>query len=524
MRFRTAVFDSALIVFFVFLIIFLFSLTSNFTGPHDSMTYLEMLKTRQHLWHPHHLLYHQFTYYWLHLLKSFLPTVPDYFLVESFSSLFGAGTVAIVFLFFRRRFQLPLLTSWIATAIVAFSYGVWFYSINVEVYAPSLLFTVACLYQLSKREWDATSVWLTALFHALAILFHQMNILITPIVIYKIIEQRRNIFVLKSLFWYALTGIVLVGGIYFAAGRWGEGHDDIKGWIGWIEGYTATDEYWRSLTWKTPLLAGTGFTHTILGGHFVFRLGLERWFTSLLHAHSLDDEFFLVKNMSREGARTLFILSLILLAFAFFLFVKFLSRFQFLITNYYYCLMPLLLYFGIYSLYFLFWMPEILEFWLGQCIVFWLLLIGTYGPVNTRFNVVLGTIAALIFFINFTGSIRPMQNINNDIGYVRIEKVKELAGSNDLIIVENPWLLKEFLEYYTPASIVQKPTSASQADSLSQAVEQRLRNGGKVFLFAEPENEKSKEPAFIPQLLRLHKDHSQLIQEKPAIVWMLRGN
>ena len=66
---------SALTVFFVFLIIYLFSLTSNFTGPHDSMAYLEMLRTKSHLWHPHHLLYHELTYYWLHLLKIFFPHV-----------------------------------------------------------------------------------------------------------------------------------------------------------------------------------------------------------------------------------------------------------------------------------------------------------------------------------------------------------------------------------------------------------------------------------------------------------------
>src|SRR5262245_45730807 len=97
-------FDQAVAVFFVFLFIYLLTLTSNFTGPHDSMTYLEMLRTKEHLWHPHHLLYHELSYYWLHFLKNLLPGVQDYFLVESFSSLFGAGTVAMVYLFFRRRF------------------------------------------------------------------------------------------------------------------------------------------------------------------------------------------------------------------------------------------------------------------------------------------------------------------------------------------------------------------------------------------------------------------------------------
>src|SRR2546423_9545250 len=105
--------DNPVSIYLFFFLIFLLTLTSNFTGPHDSMAYLEMLRTRNHLWHPHHLLYHEFTYYWLHFLKIFFPRVQEYFLVESFSSVFGAATIATVFLFFKNRFQLPLLTSWL---------------------------------------------------------------------------------------------------------------------------------------------------------------------------------------------------------------------------------------------------------------------------------------------------------------------------------------------------------------------------------------------------------------------------
>ncbi|HYV54953.1 MAG TPA: DUF2723 domain-containing protein, partial [Chitinophagaceae bacterium] len=272
MRSRSGLFDASVTVYFLFLFVFLISRTSNFTSPHDSMAYLEMLRTKNHLWHPHHLLYHELSYYWLHLWKGIFPRVDDYLLVESLSCVFGAGTIAIVFRFFRNRFDLPLLTSWVAAGIVAFSYGVWFYSINVEVYAPSIFFTIACLYQLTKKEWEAKAVWLTVIFHSLAILFHQMNILMAPVVIYKIFEQRKNIFVFKTIFWYAFSGIVLVGGTYLLAGRVGEGHYDFKSWMRWLEGYTATNEYWRPLTLKTPFLAATGFGHAIIGGHFIFNM------------------------------------------------------------------------------------------------------------------------------------------------------------------------------------------------------------------------------------------------------------
>ena len=517
------IFDRAATVFFFFLLVYLLTLTSNFTGPHDSMAYLQMLRTKQHLWHPHHLLYHQLSYYWLHLIRNFFPGVQEYFLVESFSSLFGAGTLTVVFLFFRNRYHLPVLTSWLGTAVVGFSYGVWFYSVNVEVYAPSLFFTALCLYQLSKREWDAKAVWLTAIFHSLAILFHQMNILMAPIVIYKIIEQRKNIFVFKSLFWYGITGLVLVGGIYILAGRFGEGHTNLESWIAWVRGYTITNEYWRPLSWKTPLFAGTGFSHTILGGHFVFKLGLEKWITSLLHAHSLQDEFFLVRGMSVGFGRIMFMLSLVLALLTLFLFIKFLARFQWIVRNYYYITVPLLLYFGVYSFYFLFWMPEILEFWIGQCIVFWLLLIGNYQPVNKRLNILVGSILLLIISINYAGSIRPMRNLKNDIGYVRIEKIKELSAPNDLALVQNPWLLKEFIEYYTSARVIQTPKDSVQRDSVRHVVQNELATGHKVFIFIDrEESTETSNPVFLNELIEQYKSRAAQIQQKPAEVWLIK--
>ncbi|HYJ38247.1 MAG TPA: hypothetical protein VEV87_06505 [Chitinophagaceae bacterium] len=523
MRLGSRLLDHAATVFLVFLIIYLLSLTSNFTGPHDSMAYLKMLQSREHLWHPHHLLYHQLSYYWLHLLKYFFPMVENYFLVESFSSLFGAGTIAVSYLFFRKRFHLPVLTSWMGCGIIGFSYGVWFYSINVEVYGPSLFFTLASLYQLTKREWDAQAVWLTAIFHSLAILFHQMNILLTPIVLYKIVEQRKHIFVFKSIFWYGLTGIVLVGGTYFLAGRYGEGHADLSSWMEWVKGYTTTGEYWRPLSLKTPLLAGAGFTHAILGGHFVFKVGLERWVTSLLHTHSLQDEYFLVQHMSRESGRLLLVLSIFLFVFISLLLIKFLLQLKWITRNYFYVIIPLILYFLIYSIYFLFWMPEILEFWIGQTVVFWLLIIGGHQSVNRRVNILLAGILILLTFINYAGSILPMQNINNDIGYIRIQKVREQASGKDMVLVQNPWLLKEFLQYYTPAQVAQNPKSIQEADSLSQIVQTQLKNGNKVFIFINRnESIGNSNPDFLSKLIEQNKARATLIQEKPAEVWLLK--
>ncbi len=521
MKSRSA--DAQVLVFISFLIIYLLTLTSNFTAPHDSMTYLLMLKEKEHLWHVHHLLYHQLSYYWLAFWKSIFPGVQDYLIVETISSLFGAGTVTISFLFLRRRFQLPRITSWLGAGVIAFSYGIWFYSVNVEVYAPSLFFSFWMLYVVTKKQWNAKDLWFSALLHSIAILFHQMNILILPIILYKIFEQRKNIYVYKSILWYAITGVVLVGGVYFLAGRYGEGKTDFSSWFSWVQGYTSGNEYWRPLSIKTPVLAAVGFSHTFLGGHFFFRLGLESWFASLLSSHSLGDEIFLSRSIPIWVDFIMFALTPILLFLSVILFIRFIKKFRALIRTQSSVIIPLLLYFLINSFYFLFWVPEILEFWLGQCIVFWLLIIGTYEPINKKSTLIIGSIMSLLFTINYVSSIRPMQNPNNDIGYVRVEKIKELAKKDDLIIVQDKWLLKEFLEYYTDAKVVIVPTIASEQVAVLAELQQKLDAGKTIYIFPETRSENaSPDKNFIPTILNKHKERSRLIQKEYTEIWEIR--
>lgn len=511
-------------VFVVFLLVYLLTLTSNFTGPHDSMAYLNMLKTEHGLWHPHHLLYHVLSKYWLHAWEAIFPSVEDYFIIESFSSVWGAATLSLVFLFFRRRFGHTILTAWLGTAAVGFSYGIWFYSVNVEVYMPSLFFTVWALYILSVDEWSSKQVWRIGLVHSLAILFHQMNILLTPIIIYKIISQRRNIYVFKSIFWYGVVGVVLVGGMYFFGGWVREGNNDLSSWMSWMRGYTGTGDYWQPLSWKTPAFAGMGFLRTFVGGQFLFQLGqLSESMNNFLKVHALHDEIFLVRNLSAGTIWMIVIMVAVLMLLMLALLVKFIGKFREKMRNWGHVITPLLLYVAVYSLYFFFWMPEILEFWLGQCVICWLILVGTYRPVGKRLNLITGAIALLLLVINFISAIKPMQDIRNDIGYARIEKVKDAATEKDLVLVEDPWLLKEFLEYYTKAPVEVIPQTLNQQVQLYIKIKYHLAAGNKVFVFA------ARDPArfpgsseFIPALQREYGSRVSVLEKEVATVYLIR--
>ena len=116
-----------------------------------------------------------------------------------------------------------------------------------------------------------------------------------------------------------------------------------------------------------------------------------------------------------------------------------------------------------------------------------------------------------------------MQNIKNDIGYERIQKVRSIAGEKDVIVVRDPWLLKDFLEYYTPATVLVVPGDEIKANEYRQAISNRLAIGGKIFLFtAKSTIHASPNATFIPSLIQEYKGRTTLLQKEMTEIWMIK--
>ncbi|MFM9909910.1 MAG: hypothetical protein ACKVOW_11200 [Chitinophagaceae bacterium] len=199
-------------------IFFLLTLAENFSGPHDSITYLNGIVDGYPLVNQHHLLYHYAAYCWLQIWHFIFPTVKDYYIIEAFSSLWGSCSLVVLYSFFRTRFNLTASQSISAILVIAFSYAFWFYSVNIEVYAPPLFFVLLALYYISKERLSHSDWWKVILLHVLAIVFHQVNALFVVVIFYKMWQQRKHISLFRWLSAYSLTGIVLVGGAYFIVG------------------------------------------------------------------------------------------------------------------------------------------------------------------------------------------------------------------------------------------------------------------------------------------------------------------
>ena len=91
------------------------------------------------------------------------------------SALAASGSLFLFFLFCYRRFSLRPVSSLLATAFLAFTYGFWRYSAESEIPLTASVFMVAALYY--STDSDARKRWfgLAVLFSVLSVLMHIMN-------------------------------------------------------------------------------------------------------------------------------------------------------------------------------------------------------------------------------------------------------------------------------------------------------------------------------------------------------------
>lgn len=483
---------ASIVVFIIFYTFFLCTLANNFSAPHDAIDYLNQIEHGKDLFNPHHVLYHIIAYWLFNILKPIFTHTPPHYLLEAMDAVWGTLILVTFFNFLQYRFKYDRLTAFIATCLPAFSFGMWFYSTNIEVYMPPLLFLLSALYILTDEPLTKKKIYLAIALHVLAILFHQVNILFTPIIVYKIWQSRKSFSPWPVLLRYAILGGGVVLLTYAIIGRFVLGHKTIDEIVYWMKGYTNQSTYWFPVSLGTLFNAVVGLTHAFVGAHFLFRVPfIEEAINKRFYYHNLTDELFLVQNVSHTMAWILLILSGILFLIVAVLLIHFIRRWKTVIAKYKTVLPPLLLFLVIYSIFFYFWMPENLEFWIAQSVVFWLVLAGSCGAIDLPFHInrriIFGAIAIMLLVINYYGSIKWLRSFKYDLFYAKVVPVKDIATKKDVIVLEDPWITQSYLERYTKANIVLIPEkdSIGQRSKVDSILASAFNNKGKVFLYTE---------------------------------------
>lgn len=448
----------AVMVWLVSYVFYLLTLADNFSASHDSINYLNGIVKGEHLFHPHHLLYHYYAHLWLLLFQNIFTGIAHHYIIESFTAVWGSAILAVCYMFFRVRFNLSLGISALAITLIAFSYGVWFYSVNIEVYSPPIFFILSALFIISKKESRESDVWKVAILQSFAILFHQVNILFTVIVVYWLFDNRGRFNFLNSFLKYAVLGVILTGGIYIVCGVLYEHKTTVPEFTEWILGYTKGHSYWQPLSVYTPINAVAGFSRTFIGGHFIFQHPqVSLLVANTFASHGLRDEVFLASGIPALLTWLLTIITILFAGAMIVLLFRFAGNYRNMKLHYH-VINPLLLTIAVYSLFFCFWMPEILDFWILQMVIVWLLLIGMIPVIRFPFNVVplkgIFILSLSLFLVNYFGSIRWLQQGSSDWYQVEISKLDPTLTSSDIVFVVNDWILKDYVRYYSKAKVI----------------------------------------------------------------------
>lgn len=433
-------------IYFSVLGLYLFSLQNNFSASHDAITYLNHITKGEHLFHPHHLLYNAVVNVWLNLWHFIFPSIPLHYIIESFSAVSGSGIVLVCYIFFTRRFFLNYSASAVCSVIVAFSYGVWSYSTNIEVYAPSILFSLLVLLRLSKKEITNYDLLVISGLHILAILFHQVNVLLTPVIVFYIFKLHDSKW--RAVALYLIPAILIVLTSYIIAAWFYADEKSLNGIMRWTLFYATELDYWHPFSYNTLPYVLTGLGHAFIGAHFVFRIpSLADKLTGGLSEHSLSDELFLSSSLSNGFATALLFLSFLVAIMMIYLIVQFIINIRRRFSLVQGILVSSLL---IYSLFFIFWMPENLEFWIFQSVIIWMLILGNPSFFSRKFSIIIPAgIAASLFVINYFGSIELLGKKDSDLYYSRVNTVSKIIEQGDIIILEEPWILDGYVDYFT---------------------------------------------------------------------------
>ena len=150
---------------------------------------------------------------------------------------------------------------------------------------------------------------------------------------------------------------------------------------------------------------------------------------------------------------------------------------------------PLLLTIFVYSLFFCFWMPEILEFWILQMVIVWLLLIGMVPAFRFPFNIVtlkgIFILSLSLFLVNFFGSMQWLQKSSSDWYIIEIKKLDPGLTASDIVVVENEWILKDYVRYFSKAKVIATDDPDFNRAEANKSISDAVLQHHKVILYKD---------------------------------------
>lgn len=465
----------------------------NLTGATYERFYIANLDPLNDIFHPHHLLHVSLSRFWISILRYFGSSADTLTLLSYMSSFFGALTLCVIYTIYRKRLNLGILMSIVATSLPAFSFAFWFYSSVVEIYMIPMFFLILILYLLSGDDISWKTFLIAGAIHGIAMLIHQSNVLFFPVMIVAAFLCGKNIksAIYKNIAAYAVV-IPVVAIPYLLIMKFGLNLNSPGEMFHWLTKYGHESSYWNPPSLHSIPDALRGFLRSIVGMHFILALkeipSDSDTLTSWQIAYS-----FLMRDISKPVAYLLTFLSATMFSI---LVVMILSRIRGLKAAMQNC--PILLslslaWFISYGLFFLFWVPTNPDYWIPQSVCGWLILTMLWVARKSRFTLPgLIIISALLFAANLTGSITPLHNPNNDYYYQYVKHLASVATEDDLIINGQHRIYSAYVKRYVGCNqvyldLVYKYTESEEdfKKAFEYIINGNLRDGKRVLISRE---------------------------------------
>jgi hypothetical protein len=454
------------------------------------------------LFHHHHLLYIPFARMWVAIWRSLGVGIDSVILVSELNAVFGALCLCVLYHLLRGRLKVDRLAAFLGVSLPGLSFGFWFHSTSVGLYIIPLFILLASFSLLTSEPTDEKRFALVGFLSGLAILFHQMHVLFAPVVLLAAFysHRRGDATVWRSCGSYLLaalpTATIPYLWVIFSLVK---PRSLAEAWH-WPTSYARVSFFWYPLAFSTAARAAMGLGRAFVGFHFIFAVpALRAWVERMLHGYHLAHQAYLVRDLGKGVAYLLVALSVVffvVLAISLLAGVKDMPLLSLRERKTVYLLF---LWIAAYGIFFFFFVPINYGYWITQSVCIWMILLllllapkASRGVSDGSAKIILASLAGLLFFVNFMGTIRFTRQRGNDYYYARIAPLIELSTQKDLVIVGRSWVYEPYLQRYGKAQVLSLTsvytTTWATSQSLQRvqsAIDDTLARGGKVLISQE---------------------------------------
>jgi hypothetical protein len=437
--------------------LYLLMLAGNHNEGGDGIGYMTQIRSGDaaKIFNPYHLAYNWLGWSVYHVARACGfdggPLGP----VQVMNALLGAAGVGVLWVLMRAAVP-GRLAACAACGMVAFSFGYWGYAEDAELYTLNA-FLLILLFAAAYRAATAPTWRNFALMGAAngaAVLGHNtaaLWVVVALVVLARARSDMRSGELVRCAAAYG-AGVVAIVAPAYALAIPAVGLYAPREYFDWLTGYAQSGDYgrWRA---STPMRALLGSGRAFIGGHFALSLEpIHRFIQNHFAEKSLRKEFYLVRDVGRVKAYLLLTLSGVVAIMLAALAAGWLRR-PALGREAWALALVSIAWLLPYALFFSWWEPENVKFWISSWIPVCVLLALplSSAAASARWRVIapyaVGAGLAALFVVNLVGSVLPYRAKADDYWRVRAAWYEKHTRPGDIVFA-NDYIYVEYLNYF----------------------------------------------------------------------------